>query len=58
MRKLDHRFRKRVAFGFLLDGKVKGMPCYYQENKQPRFYKGPRPPRPNDLAYTEKVIFR
>jgi hypothetical protein len=57
MRKQDRRFRKRVVFGFLVDGHVKGMPGLYQDNKQPRFYKGPRPPLPNDLAYTEKVIF-
>ncbi len=58
LRKPDRRFRKRVAFGFLLDGKIRGMPCLYQGNKQPRFYKGPSQPRQNDLAYTEKVLFR
>jgi hypothetical protein len=58
MRRLNRRFRKRVALGFMLDGKITGMLGLYQGNKQPRFYKGPRPPRPNDLAYTEKVLFR
>ena len=30
---------------------------YAPDGKEPRLYKGPRPPELNDLAYTEKVIF-
>lgn len=57
IRKLDAPLRKRVSFGFLLDGKIRLMPSYYQKNKHPRFYKGPRAPETNDFAYTETVIF-
>lgn len=57
VRKLDAPMRKHVSIGFLLDGKVGGMPSYYQDGKQPRLYKGPCAPQLNDLAYTEKVIF-
>ena len=57
IRKLDAPLRKRVSFGFLLDGIVNHMPSYYQKNKHPRFYKGPGAPETNDLAYTEMVIF-
>jgi hypothetical protein len=57
LRKPGRNFRKRVSFGFLLEGKVKGMPSYYQEGREPCFYKGPRPPQHNDFAYTEKVVF-
>ncbi len=49
-------FSGRGALGVILDGKVKGMPSVYREGKEPRLYKGPRKPRLNDLAYTEKVL--
>jgi len=54
---LGRHFLTRGAFGFILDGKVKGMLSHYVDGKQPRLYKGPRPPELNDLAYTEKVFF-
>ena len=53
---LGRWFLARGSFGFILDGKVKGMPSIYAEGKEPRLYKGPRKPRLNDLAYTEKVL--
>ena len=54
---LGRYFLTRGAFGFILDGKVKGMLSHYVDGKQPRLYKGPRAPELNDLAYTEKVFF-
>ena len=54
---LGRYFLTRGSLGFILDGKVKGMLSHYVEGKQPRLYKGPRPPELNDLAYTEKVFF-
>lgn len=54
---LGRYFMARGFFGFILDGKVRGMLSHYVEGKQPRLYKGPRPPGRNDLAYTEKVFF-
>lgn len=53
---LGRWFLGRGSLGFILDGKVKRMPSVYAEGKEPRLYKGPRPPRLNDLAYTEKVL--
>ena len=53
---LGRWFLRRGSLGFILDGKVKGMPSIYAEGKEPRLYKGPRKPRLNDLAYTEKVL--
>jgi hypothetical protein len=54
---LGRYFLARGSLGFILDGKVKHMPSIYAEEKEPRLYKGPHPPKLNDLAYTEKVIF-
>jgi hypothetical protein len=54
---LGRHFLMRGFLGFILDGKVRHMPSIYAEGKEPRLYKGPRPPQLNDLAYTEKVIF-
>lgn len=53
---LGRWFLGRGSFGFILDGRVEGMPSIYAEGKEPRLYKGPRKPRLNDLAYTEKVL--
>jgi len=53
---LGRWFLSRGSLGFILDGKVKHMPSVYAEGKEPRLYKGPRPPKLNDLAYTEKVL--
>ena len=53
---LGRWFLGRGSLGFILDGKVKHMPSIYAEGKEPRLYKGPRAPRLNDLAYTEKVL--
>jgi hypothetical protein len=54
---LGRHFLKQGYLGFLADGKIAGPLSHYSENKEPRFYKGPRAPELNDLAYTEKVIF-
>jgi hypothetical protein len=54
---LGRYFLAQGSLGFILDGKVKGMPSLYVKEKEPRLYKGPHPPKLNDLAYTEKVIF-
>jgi hypothetical protein len=54
---LGRHFLAQGAFGFILDGRVKGMLSHYIAGKQPRLYKGPRAPELNDLAYTEKVLF-
>lgn len=53
---LGRWFLRRGSLGFILDGKVKGMPSIYAEGKEPRLYKGPLKPRLNDLAYTEKAL--
>jgi len=53
---LGRWFLGRGTLGFILDGKVKGMPSVYGEGKEPRLYKGPHKPRLNDLAYSEKVL--
>ncbi len=50
-------FLKRGVPGFILDGRISGMPSHYVSGKEPRFYKGPQAPQLNDLAFTEKVIF-
>jgi hypothetical protein len=54
---LGRYFLRRGYAGFILDGKVTGMVSRYADGKEPRFYKGPRAPELNDLAYTEKLIF-
>jgi hypothetical protein len=54
---LGRHFLARGFLGFILDGKVKHMPSIYADGKEPRLYKGAHPPKLNDLAYTEKVIF-
>lgn len=46
---------RRDLFAILVDGKVTGMPAWYADGKEPRYFKGPHVP--TDLAYTEKVIF-
>lgn len=54
---LARHFLPRGVAGFLVDGKPAGLIHHYVEGKEPRFYKGPRPPVAGDLAYTEKVVF-
>jgi hypothetical protein len=54
---LAKHFLKQGVMGFLVDGKVEGMPALYDEGREPRYYKGPQPPTLNDLAYTEKAVF-
>jgi len=54
---LARYFLPRGYAGFLLDGKVATFAAHHVPGKEPRFYKGPRAPALNDLAYTEKVIF-
>jgi hypothetical protein len=46
---------RRDLFAIIVDGKVTGMPAWYANGKEPRYFKGPF--EPTDLAYTEKVIF-
>lgn len=45
----------RGMFAMIVDGKVTGLPAWYADGKEPRYFKGPH--EPTDLAYTEKVIF-
>ena len=46
---------RRGFWAVIVDGKIEGLPSYYAKGKEPRYFKGPH--MPNDLAYTEKVIF-
>jgi len=55
---LGRYFLKSKALGFLLDGKSRSLFTRYLPGRDDRFYKGPRPPVVNDLAYTEKALFR
>jgi hypothetical protein len=48
---------KRGALGVILDGDIAGLPSHYAAGKEPRYFKGPEAPSPNDLAFSEKVIF-
>jgi hypothetical protein len=46
--------------GFVIcsaDGPLPGLVGRYFPNKTPCFFKGPERPRPNDLAFTEAVLF-
>lgn len=54
---LARYFRKMPALGLLIDGKAKSVFSIYRAGRDDRYYKGPRPPALNDLAYTEKVLF-
>ena len=45
------------ALGVILDGKVTGMPSRHAVGMEPRYFKGPKAPGLNDLAFTEKVMF-
>lgn len=54
---LMRHFLARGVAGFLVDGDQGGLPGYYVEGKEPRWYKGPHRPSLGDLAYTEKVVF-
>ena len=55
---LAKHFLKTGAVGFLIDGRIEGLPSYYTHGKELRYYKGLQPPTLNDLAYTEKTVFR
>jgi hypothetical protein len=46
---------RRGILAIIVDGKPEGLPCWYADGKEPRYFKGPH--IPTDLAYTEKVIF-
>ena len=50
--------KRRMGLGLLQDGKSRSALSLYRPGRDDRLYKGPRPPAINDLAYTEKVIFR
>src|SRR5579871_113264 len=39
------------------DGPIKGLSGVFYRNKTPRYFKGPGKPIPNDLAFTETVLF-
>ena len=39
------------------DRPIPGVPGLLFKNRGPRFFKGPQRPRPNDLAFTEMVVF-
>jgi len=54
---LARHFLKSGVAGFIVDGKVDGLPSCYFQGKEPRYYKGLQPPVLNDLAYTEKTVF-
>ena len=54
------RFLLGERVGFVIcsaDGSLPGLVGRYFPNKTPCFYKGPDRPRPNDLAFTETVLF-
>lgn len=55
---LGRYFLTRGCVGFILDGKSASPVSRYVPGMEPRFYKGPRPPTLNDLAYTERVFFK
>ena len=42
---------------FDADGPVPGLVGLFFKDRGPRFFKGPTQPRPNDLAFTEMVVF-
>ncbi|HEY5337648.1 MAG TPA: hypothetical protein VIJ85_05565 [Rhizomicrobium sp.] len=46
---------RRGMAGMIVDGKVSSAFSHYADGKEPRYFKGPH--APNDLAYTERVIF-
>jgi hypothetical protein len=50
-------FFRHGALAVILDGKVTGMPSRHVVGMEPRYFKGPKAPRLNDLAFTEKVMF-
>jgi len=54
---LGRHVLKRGALGVILDGDIAGLPSHYAAGKEPRYFKGPEAPSPNDLAFSEKVIF-
>lgn len=54
------RFMLRTGHGLVLsdgDGATPGLVGKFFKGKSPKFYKGPTPPRINDLAFTEAVVF-
>jgi len=50
--------KRRLGLGLLLDGRSRSLLSLYRPGRDDRLYKGPRPPALNDLAYTEKALFR
>jgi hypothetical protein len=49
----------RAATCVILDanGSIEGLTGWFVKDKMPRYFKGPRQPRQNDLAFTEAVLF-
>jgi hypothetical protein len=39
------------------EGSIPGLPGRFFAGRTPRYFKGPNPPRLNDLAFTEMVVF-
>jgi hypothetical protein len=54
---LARHFIARGYLAFLIDGRVDGLLSTYLEGREPRYYKGAAPPPPNDLGYSEKILF-
>ncbi len=54
---LARHFYRQGVMGFLVDGRVTGMPSRYHEGQELRYYRGLQPPVLNDLAYTRKTVF-
>jgi hypothetical protein len=55
---LGRRLLRQGAMLTLIDadGPARGVPGRFLKDRWPRYYRGPRRPRPNDLAYTEAVV--
>lgn len=56
---LGRQLMKQGVGGVILDanGYVPGLLGFFVGGKQPRYFRGPVPPRLNDLAFTEAVVF-
>lgn len=50
---------RRGKFLIMIDanGRIPGLVGIYRDDSQPKYYKGPAPPRLGDLAYTESALF-
>ncbi len=54
---LARHFYRQGVLGFVVDGRISGMPSRYIEGEELRYYRGLQPPGLNDLAYTRKTVF-